>query len=155
MADALAVGAFEGAGNHLIRFEGHDYAESAAQDTSSCIDSAVALIAQKLALPADHAEHLLRINIMDISRLAAQIVDTSALAPFAFLSKAKALYGARADACRYPPLHRFAAAAGNEFSPDESWAQRIALAFDRLFEGKAATPPQAPRTKAEILRFGR
>jgi hypothetical protein len=133
-ADALAVCAFEGAIRQTIRIEGNDYALSAASDTSAIIDKTLEIARQRLAIPIDHGDHLLRLNTLEVSQLASEIVDAVSLPPFPFLMKAKELYTARADVCRFPPMDRFVTAIReNDLSSEEGWVQRIALAYGRLF----------------------
>lgn len=159
MSDALAVSAFEGAKADPVRHENNLYASSAIQDTSIFIDAALRIAQQKLNLPIDHDSHLLRLNVQEMSRLAAEIVDLNRLHPFAFLLKAKELLIGRADVCRFPTLQRFATAVQErDLNGDEPWVQRIALAYERLFEGKAMPVPDMQHTQhheAEILRFSR
>jgi hypothetical protein len=138
MADALAVGAFEGAGHAPMRHEGEDYATSILQDTSIFTDAAMTAATERMALPIDHMDHLLRMDIMAISRLAAEIVEQHCLSPAALLRRAQHVFLARADVCRFPPLHRFALAVHEgDLNVQESWVQRTGLAYNRLFEGKA------------------
>lgn len=157
MADALAVGSYEGAAKDILRYEGNDYAASVAHDTSAFIDAALMQAMQRLSLPIDHPEHLLRLNLMAISQIASEIVEQVRLQPFAFHLKAKELYVARCDVCRFPPLQRFATSVTeHDLSMEQPWVQRIALAFERLFEGKAAPVLEAySNAPAEILRFSR
>ncbi|MDX1922385.1 MAG: hypothetical protein SFW65_04580 [Alphaproteobacteria bacterium] len=158
MSDALAVSAFEGAQAEPVRHENNQYASSALNDTSVFIDAALRIAQQKLNLPIDHESHLLRLNVQDMNRLAADIVDQHRLHPFAFLLKAKQLLIARADVARFPTLQRFATAVQErDLNGDEPWVQRIALAYERLFEGKAMSVPDMPHIaqEAEILRFTR
>lgn len=159
MSDALAVSAFEGAKADPVRHENNLYASFAIQDTSIFIDAALRIAQQKLNLPIDHDSHLLRLNVQEMSRLAAEIVDLNRLHPFAFLLKAKELLIGRADVCRFPTLQRFATAVQErDLNGDEPWVQRIALAYERLFEGKAMPVPDMQHTQhheAEILRFSR
>jgi hypothetical protein len=160
MADALAVGAFEGAGVDPLRFEANDYALSAVFDTSCFIDAALMLADKKLNQPIGDAEHLLRMNIMDISRMAADIVQQNQLMPFAFLLKAKRLFTARADTCRFPPLARFATAVmEGDLDLNDAWVARIASAYERQFEGLAMPIVSSAEndvktvTNAKLLRF--
>lgn len=159
MSDALAVSAFEGAGQDPITHEANQYASSAIADTSAFIDAAMRIAAQKLSLPIDHDRHLLRLNLQDMNHLAADIVDEHRLHPFAFLMKAKQLLLSRADVCRFPTLQRFATSVQErDLNIEDAWVQRIGLAYKRLFEGKAMpTPDMPPETdkqqEAEILRF--
>jgi len=139
-ADAVAVAAFEGAAHTPLQFDGNDYAVSAACDTSYFIDKAIEQAEKRLALPIDHADHLLRLSTTDITMLASDIVEAGSLTPFPFLMKAKQLYLARADVCRFPPMDRFATAiAENDLPAGEEWVARIANAYNRLFFG-LATP---------------
>jgi hypothetical protein len=155
MADALAIGAFEGAGIEALRHEGHEYAQAAIQDTAPLIDAAAAIADQKLALPVDHPQHLLRINVMDLSRLAAEIVEREALTPCAFLLKAKALYLARCDVCRFPPVERLSTAMNEcDLSLEDAWVKRLCQAHDRLLKGAEPLAHTASE-HAKILRFSR
>ncbi|NDE91017.1 MAG: hypothetical protein EB059_07780 [Alphaproteobacteria bacterium] len=156
MADALAVGAFEGAKHEMVRHENNDYAARALQDTSVFIDAALRIASKKLSLPIDHDSHLLRLNVHEMSQIAAEIVDQHRLHPFAFLLKAKQLLIGRADVCRFPTLQRFATAVQErDLNIEDAWVQRIALAYERLFEGKAMAIPDMPSApgEGEILRF--
>lgn len=157
MSDALAVSAFEGAGQDPISHETNQYASSAIGDTSNFIDAAMRIATQKLSLPIDHDLHLLRLNLQDMNHLAADIVQEHRLHPFAFLMKAKQLLLSRADVCRFPTLQRFATSVQErDLNIEDAWVQRIALAYERLFEGKAMSPPDMPeREEAEILRFSK
>lgn len=157
MSDALAISAFEGASQDPIAHETNQYASSAIADTSVFIDAAMRIANQKLSLPIDHDRHLLRLNLQDMNHLAADIVDEHRLHPFAFLMKAKQLLISRADVCRFPTLQRFATAVQErDLNIEDAWVQRIALAYERLFEGKAMSPPDMPEQyDAEILRFSK
>lgn len=165
MADALALAAFEGAALEPVRHDGSDYAASCAEDTSAFIDAAIVAATRKLMLPIDHPDHLLRLNVMDITRLASQIVEETRLAPFRFLLKAKQLYMARCDVCRFPPLQRFATSVGeHDLNADEPWVQRIAAAYARIFPGQSMPAPlpvqkgkgkKAGKNNNKILGFSR
>lgn len=157
ISDALAVGAFEGAGLEPLKFEGNDYAVTTIQDTTRFVDAAMTLAARKLALPIDHDGHLLRMSVMDMTRLAADIVEENRPAPFAFLLKAREMFTGRCDVCRFPPLQRFAiAVAERDVNVEESWVQRMALAYERLFEGRATyTAEETPTKEARIIAFSR
>lgn len=159
MADALAVRGFEEAGGQPLRHEGSDYAASAAYDTAHFMDAALTLATEKLKLPVDHPDHLLRLNVMAVSALASALVEQNRLPPFDFLLKAKALYVARCDVCRFPPLERFATAvAEGDLLMKYPWARRTARAYESLFDGQAkpvldgSEEQQPPST---ILRFSR
>ncbi len=160
MSDALAISAFEGALHEPITHENTQYAASTIYDTSAFIDAALRIANQKLNLPIDHDRHLLRLNMQDMNHLAADIVDQHRLHPFAFLMKAKQLLIGRADVCRFPTLQRFATAVQErDLNIEDAWVQRIALAYERLFEGNAMPVPDMPphhvsdKQDAEILRF--
>lgn len=157
MSDALAISAFEGALHEPITHENTQYAASTIYDTSVFIDAALRIANQKLNLPIDHDRHLLRLNMQDMNHLAADIVDQHRLHPFAFLMKAKQLLVGRADVCRFPTLQRFATAVQErDLNIEDAWVQRIALAYERLFEGNAMPVPEMPpQQEAEILRFSK
>ncbi|MBI3419718.1 MAG: hypothetical protein HY053_06270, partial [Proteobacteria bacterium] len=136
MADALAVSGFEAGMESPTRYEGNDYAASAAADTSAYIDEAVAMAAKMLALPANHPGHLLRLSMKSVTEAASDIVARLRPPPFAFLLKAKELYVARSDVCRFPPMRRFLTALGEGDLPvSEPWVQRLIMAYERLFAG--------------------
>lgn len=155
MADALAIRGFEGATQNPLRFEGNDYASTALDDTAAYIDAAAALAMQRLVLPIDHADHLLRMNVMAISQMAASLVEQHAPAPFAFLLKAKEIFIARCDICRFPPTTRFATAvAEGDLDGDSPWVRRIAAAYHRLFDGRAQTAPEdTSLNPSNVIRF--
>ncbi len=154
MADALAVGAFEGAANNPLRHEGNEYALSVANDTSSFIDAALAIATQRLQLAIDHPDHLLRLNVMDITRLASDIVAQHRLPPFRFLLKAKELFLARCDVCRFPPFERFSTAlAEQDVNAHEGWVQRVALGYNRLFPGEVQI--NAAPAPAEVIKLSK
>ena len=157
MSDALAISAYEGALHDAITHETNQYASSTINDTSVFIDAAMRLAGQKLSLPVDHDRHLLRLNLQDMNHLAADIVNEHRLHPFAFLMKAKQLLISRADVCRFPALQRFATSVQErDLNIEDAWVQRIALAYERLFEGKAMSVPNMPtQVEAEILRFSK
>ncbi len=157
MSDAVAVSAFEGALQDAVGHETTQYAASAIYDTSVFIDASLRIATQKLSLPIDHDRHLLRLNLQDMNHLAADIVDEHRLHPFTFLMKAKQLLIGRADVCRFPTLQRFATSVQErDLNIEDAWVQRIALAYERLFEGNAMPVPDMPApAEAEILRFSK
>jgi hypothetical protein len=156
IAHAFAVFSFEAAGIEPVQFEANEYAGSAVRDTSAYIDAAVAYAAQKLALHADHPDHLLRMNLKRITEAASDIVERLRPPPFAFLLKAKELYLARSDVTRFPPQQRFLTALSEGDLPmSESWVRRLITAYETLFEGHDAglVAKQPPEEENKVLRF--
>jgi len=150
-ADARALSAFEGAGENPVRNEGGEYALSAAQDTALLMDEACDLAQMLLMMPIDPPDHLLRLNPQDIGRMASELVEAMALEPLPFFLKAKQLYLARADVCRFPPIERFAIALGeNDLNSEEEWVVRIAKAYERLLG--SLTPRTAQITNLKVAR---
>ncbi len=160
MSDAVSISAFEGAIQDPLCYETHTYASSTLHDTAVFIDATLRIAAQKLGLPVDHDLHLLRMNVQDMNHLAADIVNQHRLHPFAFLMKAKQLFLARSDTCRLPTLQRFAISVQeHDLNMDDAWVRRLALSYDRLFEGKAMRIPDRPdlyqQPEADLLRLTR
>jgi hypothetical protein len=155
MSDAFAVYGFEAAMENPVKHEGNDYSSSTADDTSLYIDAAVQLASQKLALPADHPDYLLRLNLTEVTETACDIVERLRPQPFAFLLKAKELYVARSDVSRFPPEMRFMTALNEGDLPvSEAWVQRLIEAYERLFGNKMGMPSHT-RTppSAQIVRL--
>jgi hypothetical protein len=69
--------------------------------------------------------------------------------------KAKQLVIGRADVSRFPTLHRFATSVEErDLSIEDEWVQRMALAYERLFEGNAMPVFDRPtQSETTILRF--
>lgn len=154
MADAFAVYGFEAAMNEPVRHEGNDYASAVAEDTSVYIDAAIQMASHKLALPPDHPDYLLRLNLTDMTEAACDIVERLRPAPFAFLLKAKELYLARSDVSRFPPEMRFVTALNEGDLPvSEAWVQRLILAYDRLFGGKMGLPSHTGTPSSSQIRL--
>ncbi|HVY12215.1 MAG TPA: hypothetical protein VHB73_01465 [Alphaproteobacteria bacterium] len=157
MADAVAVHSFEAAAQNPVHYEGNDYAASALRDTSAYIDEAVAFSVRKLAVPTDHPAFLLRLNLKEITEAACDIVESLRPDPYAFLLKAKELYMARCDVNRFPPNQRFLTSLSEgDLQITEEWVQRLALAYERIFESPiAAHNKRADAITAKVVQFKR
>jgi hypothetical protein len=155
MADAFAAYSFEAAMSDPVQHEGNDYASTTAHDTSAYIDAAIRFASEKLSLPAEHPDYLLRMNLTDVTEAACDIVERLRPAPFAFLLKAKELFLARSDVSRFPPEMRFMTALNEGDLPvSEPWVQRLILAYERVFGGKMGLPTQVQTpASAQIVRL--
>jgi hypothetical protein len=133
MADLLAIGAFAN-GLEYVSSMGITYSVPCAFDTSSEIDHANREAARRLALPADHPSHLLKLKPDELGVLAAAIVEQNALASADFLEKANLLSEARQDVTRLPTkLHFSTAVAEHDLPIQALWVERLVNAFVRLF----------------------
>jgi hypothetical protein len=142
MADLLAVGAFAN-GIEYVSYLGITYSVPAAFDTSAEIDCANREAARRLALPADHPSHLLKLTPDELGVLAASIVEKNALEPAAFLEKSNLLSEARQDVNRLPVSQHFATALIEHDLPLQNpWMVRLAQAYTHLFPSWVAGLPE-------------
>jgi hypothetical protein len=140
MADLLAIGGFAN-GLEFISYLGITYSVPVAFDTSDVIDQANHEAARRLALPVNHAMHLLKATPDEISVLASQIVEQNAITAVDFLEKANLLAEARQDVTRLPVDKHFTTAIGEGDLPvKQMWVSRLCAAYARIFEGWVATP---------------
>jgi hypothetical protein len=135
MADLLAIGGFANA-LEFISYLGITYSVPAAFDTSDLIDQANHEAARRLALPADHPGHLLKLTPDEISVLASQIAEQHGISAPDFLEKANLLAEARQDVTRLPIEKHFTTAiAEGDLPVKQLWAARLCAAYARIFEG--------------------
>jgi len=142
MADLLAIGAFAN-GMEYVSYLGVTYSVPAAFDTSVEIDRANCEAARRLALPADHPSHLLKLTPDEIGVLAASIVEKNALSSADFLEKANLLSEARQDVNRLPPHQHFVTAlVERDLKMNQGWTERLAAAYGRLFTKWVSNLPE-------------
>jgi len=142
MADLLAIGAFAN-GLEYVSYLGVTYSVPCAFDTSAEIDRANLEAARRLALPADHPSHLLKLTPDELGVLASSIAEKSALTAEEFLEKANMLSEARQDVNRLPAEQHFATAVIERDLPlQTSWAVRLAGAYARIFTKWVAGLPE-------------
>lgn len=132
MSDLLAIGSFAN-GLEYVSYLGITYSVPAAFDTSAEIDRANMEAARRLALPADHPSHLLKLTPDELGVLAASIAERNALHADDFLDKSRLLAEARQDVNRLPVNQHFAmAVAEHDLPMDTPWMVRLAEAYTRL-----------------------
>ncbi|MEJ0063588.1 MAG: hypothetical protein WDO70_10450 [Alphaproteobacteria bacterium] len=132
MADLFALGGFNHADKSVF-CEGRVYAVAAAFDTATVIDAANHEAAKRLALSADHPDHLLRLSPDDIGLLAAELVTRHRCNAEAFLKKANLLAEARQDVNRFSSKERLAKAIHEGDLPtDLAWVDRLLAAVRRI-----------------------
>jgi hypothetical protein len=142
MADLLAIGAFAN-GLEYVSYLGITYAVPAAFDTSLQIDRANHEAARRLALPADHPSHLLKLTPDELGLLAASIAEQSVMPAADFLEKANLLSEARQDVTRLPGSQHFATAVIERDLPMQApWMIRLAGAFSRILPGWVLNLPE-------------
>ncbi|MDR3450419.1 MAG: hypothetical protein P4M15_11870 [Alphaproteobacteria bacterium] len=142
MADLLAIGGFAN-GLEFVGYLGITYSVPAAFDTSAQIDRANHEALRRMALPADHPSHLLKLTPDEIGVLASSIAEKNALDPADFLEKANLLSESRQDVTRLPPSQQFATAVIERDLPlVTSWALRLAEAYARVFPAWVAGLPE-------------
>jgi hypothetical protein len=142
MADLLAIGGFAN-GLEYITYLGLTYAVPAAFDTSDIIDRANHEAARRLALPAAHPSHLLKLTPDEISILAVRIAEPHALSAPDFLEKANLLAESRQDVTRLPVEKHFTTAIIERDLPiQQLWVTRLCAAYARIFEGWVAGLPE-------------
>lgn len=133
MSDLLAIGAFAN-GIEYVSYLGITYSVPCAFDTSAEIDHANKEAARRLALPADHPSHMLKLTPDEVGVLAASIAEKNALDPVDFLEKANMLSEARQDVTRLPTkLHFSTAIFEHDLPMQAGWMERLAKAYARLF----------------------
>ncbi|MDD3030258.1 MAG: hypothetical protein PHS57_08320 [Alphaproteobacteria bacterium] len=142
MADMLAVGSFANSMEY-VTYMGVTYSVPCSFDTSAEIDHANREATRRLALPADHPSHLLRLKPDELGVLAAAIVERNALRPPAFLEKANLLAEARQDVTRLSPKEHFVTSIREQDLPPETlWTERLVKAFSRLLPEWVAGIPE-------------
>jgi hypothetical protein len=133
MSDLLTIGAFAN-GLEYVSYLGVTYSVPCAFDTSAEIDCANMEAARRLALPADHPSHLLKLTPDELGVLASSITEKNALTSAEFLEKANMLSEARQDVNRLPNNQHFATAVIERDLPLQSaWMVRLARAYARIF----------------------
>lgn len=138
MADLLAIGGFAN-GLEFISYLGLTYSVPVAFDTSDLIDRANHEAARRLALPASHPAHLLKMTPDEISILASHIAEQHALSAPDFLEKANLLAEARQDVTRLPVERHFSTAIIERDLPiQQLWVARLAAAYTRILESWVA-----------------
>ena len=141
-ADLLAIGAFAN-GMEFITHMGLTYSVPAAFDTSGIIDSANNEAARRLALPAEHPSHLLKLTPDEIGILAMELAEKNTLSSADFLEKANLLAEARQDVNRLPVSQHFTTAFTERDLPHQySWVMRICAAYGRVFESWVSGIPE-------------
>jgi len=142
MADMLAIGGFAN-GIEYVTYLGLTYSVPSAFDTSDLIDRANHEAARRLAMPADHPAHLLRLTPDEIGVLAANIAENHALSVADFLEKANLLSEARQDVARLPISQHFATAIIERDLPlQQIWVNRLCAAYARIFENWVTALPE-------------
>jgi len=142
MADLLAIGAFAN-GLEYVSYLGITYSVPCAFDTSTEIDRANMEAARRLALPADHPSHLLKLTPDELGVLASSIAEKNAMAPSDFLEKANLLSEARQDVNRLPSAQHFTTAViERDLSMQNPWMVRLASAYARVFASWVAGLPE-------------
>ncbi len=131
MSDLLAIGAFAN-GLEYISYMGVTYSVPCAFDTSAEIDHANREAQRRLALPADHPSHLLKLRPDELGVLASSIAGQNALPPALFLEKANLLSEARQDVTRLPMnVHIQTAIVEHDLPLQLPWAERLVHAYAR------------------------
>jgi len=150
MADLLAIGGFN-LGDKSVNCEGRVYAIAAAFDTASVIDAINQEARERLALPADHPDHLLQLSPDAISVLAGDMAERHRLPPMAFFQKANLLAEARQDVNRFPASERFAIALYEGDLPiSDLWVARTVAAIRRIVPRFVGQVPQSLIDIAQI-----
>jgi hypothetical protein len=142
MADLLAIGAFAN-GLEYVSYLSTTYSVPAAFDTSLLIDHANHEAARRLALPADHPSHLLKLTPDELGVLASSIAEKNAMHPADFLEKANRLSEARQDVTRLPnSQHLVTAIIERDLPMQEPWMIRLAGAYSRILTSWVAGLPE-------------
>jgi hypothetical protein len=142
MADLLTIGGFAN-GLEYVGYLGITYSLPAAFDTADQIDSANNEAARRLALPADHPSHLLKLTPDEIGVLASSVAERNAMDPADFLEKANLLSEARQDVTRLPNSQHFSTAVIERDLPMQApWMPRLAGAYARLFPNWVSGLPE-------------
>jgi hypothetical protein len=142
MADLLAIGGFAN-GLEFITYLGITYSVPAAFDTSDIIDRANHEAARRMALPAAHPSHLLKLTHDEISILASRIAEQNIMSAPDFLEKANLLAESRQDVTRLPVEKHFTTAIIERDLPiQQLWVTRLCAAYGRIFEGWVAGLPE-------------
>ncbi len=141
MADLFCIGGFAN-GLECIGYLGSIYSVPAGFDTSDIIDRANHEALRRLALPADDADHLLKLAPDEIGVLAAAIAEERVLSPADFIDKANLLAEARQDVTRMPASQHFASAImERDLPPQAPWVMRLRAAYGRVLEPWVAGLP--------------
>ena len=144
MADLLSIGAFA-SGHECITHVSMTYSVPAAFDTSDLIDKTADEATRRLAISIDNPCHLLKMTPDEISVLANNIVERSALSPSAFLEKANQLAEARQDVHRLPTERQFVTAIHEgDLLTEKAWVSRLTDAYGRIF-------PAWPNSKKDYV----
>lgn len=139
IADLLTIGAFNH-GAASVHCEGRIFAVSAAFDTAAIIDATNREAEERLALPAGHNDHLLRLTPDAIGLLAMHLAAQHRLSAEALLEKSNRLAEARQDVNRLAPADRFITAVfENDLPAGESWVARILDAMRRIIPAWAGS----------------
>ncbi len=142
MADLLAIGGFAN-GLEYISYLATTYSVPAAFDTSDIIDRANHEAARRLAMPATHPAHLLKLTPDEIGVLASSIAEKHAMAAVDFLEKANLLAESRQDVTRLPVNQHFTTAIIERDLPmPQAWVMRLAASYARLFESWVSGLPE-------------
>jgi len=142
MGDLLAIGAFAN-GLECVNYLGVTYSVSSAFDTALEIDRANLEAARRLALPADHPSHLLKLTPDEVGVLAASIAEKSTMTSAAFLEKSNLLAEARQDVNRLAVEQHFATAIVERDLPlQKAWGARLASAYGHVFPRWVAELPE-------------
>ena len=142
MGDLLAIGGFAN-GMECVSHMGRTYSVPSAFDTSVEIDRAGNEAARRLALPADHPSHLLKLAPDEVGVLAASIAEKSMMSAEAFLEKSNLLAEARQDVNRLAVEQHFSTAIAERDLPmQKSWGVRLAAAYAHIFPRWVAGLPE-------------
>lgn len=142
MGDLLTIGAFAN-GLECVNYLGATHSVPAAFDTALEIDRANLEAARRLALPADHPSHLLKLTPDEIGVLASSIAEKNTMSSADFLEKSNLLAEARQDVNRLAVEQHFATAIAERDLPlQKSWAARLALAYTHIFPRWVAELPE-------------
>ena len=142
MADLLSIGGFAN-GLEYITYLGTTYSVPAAFDTADIIDRANHEAARRLALPAHHPAHLLKLTPDEIGVLASNIAEQQVIDAPDFLEKANLLAEARQDVVRLPISQHFTTAIVERDLPMQyGWVNRLCAAYGRILETWVAGLPE-------------
>ncbi len=151
MADLLAIGGFCH-GTKSISCQGHVYAVASAFDTAQIIDAANIEARTRLAFPAEHEGHLLRLTPDQIGILAAELAAAHRLDLYDFVKKANLMAEARQDVNRFTPAQHFTTALFEGDLPiSEAWVGRIIEAMRRIIPAWAGDLPQGYQGDKQLI----
>lgn len=142
MADLLAIGGFCH-GTTSISCQGKVYAVATAFDAAQVIDAANIEARTRLAFPAEHDGHLLRLTPDQIGILAAELAAEHRFTLAEFLEKANLMAEARQDVNRFTVAQHFTTALFEGDLPiSEAWVGRTIDAMRRIIPAWAGIVPR-------------